>query len=292
MAGNSGDEQAILPFDDGSAGWVIRKEWHDGRWFFSVIDVIAVLTDSDAPRQYWYDMKKRIQDEGFREALASCRLLKVPASDGKLYKTDCADFATVLSLLFSVPAWQRRRYQRRQLSDSQGACNSGISGIYAITNIQTQERYIGSSSDIPARINQHLADLRRGKHHAKCLQEAWNRFGADAFRFEVLEEVSDGQLLASIEQQYLDEEQPIYNSSRTTQNNSALPSISTERMQSVLLHLFEVSGFGRSSPVFCVIRNAILVGALRPGPNFSLILGAENSDVKTCEELSAFMQTS
>ena len=59
------EETGILPFDDGSAGRVIRHVWHEGHWFFSVIDVIAALTDSDAPRQHWNDIKRRIQDEGF-----------------------------------------------------------------------------------------------------------------------------------------------------------------------------------------------------------------------------------
>ncbi|HEX6544640.1 MAG TPA: hypothetical protein VF040_22980, partial [Ktedonobacterales bacterium] len=43
------DDQAILPFDDGSAGRLIRRQWHDGEWYFSVVDVIAALTDSEAP---------------------------------------------------------------------------------------------------------------------------------------------------------------------------------------------------------------------------------------------------
>ena len=53
------DDQVILPFDDGSAGRIIRKAWHEGRWFFSVVDVIAVLTDSaDAPAKYWTAMSE------------------------------------------------------------------------------------------------------------------------------------------------------------------------------------------------------------------------------------------
>src|SRR6185312_4616970 len=62
------DEQAMLPFDDGSMGRLIRRQWHEGRWYFSVIDVIAVLTDSDAPRRYWSDLKRKLHDdEGFSE---------------------------------------------------------------------------------------------------------------------------------------------------------------------------------------------------------------------------------
>ncbi len=95
---------ALLPFDDGSAGRVIRRQWHDGRWFFSVVDVIAVLTDSDAPRQYWYDMKKRIQDEGFRELSAKCLQLKMRSPDGKKRETDAADVETMLRIIQSIPS--------------------------------------------------------------------------------------------------------------------------------------------------------------------------------------------
>ena len=70
---HSGDDRALLPFEgEGESGRLIRRQWHDGRWFFSVVDVVGVLTDSPSPRQYWYDMKKRIQDEGFRELSAKC----------------------------------------------------------------------------------------------------------------------------------------------------------------------------------------------------------------------------
>ena len=61
------DDQALLPFDSGR---LIRRQWVTDRWYFSVVDVVAALTESDAPRQYWNDMKRRIQDEGFRELSA------------------------------------------------------------------------------------------------------------------------------------------------------------------------------------------------------------------------------
>jgi hypothetical protein len=87
----AGDEMSVLPFDDGSAGRIIRREWRDGRWFFCVVDVVAALTDSDAPRQYWYDMKRRIQDEVFRELSAKCLQLKMRSPlDGKKYAAAAA----------------------------------------------------------------------------------------------------------------------------------------------------------------------------------------------------------
>ncbi|HUY75740.1 MAG TPA: Bro-N domain-containing protein, partial [Ktedonobacterales bacterium] len=82
----------------------IRRIWHDGRWFFSVIDVIGVLTDAPTPRMYWADMKRRIQNEGFHQLLAFCQQLKMPSSDGKNYRTDATDTETMLRIVQSVPS--------------------------------------------------------------------------------------------------------------------------------------------------------------------------------------------
>lgn len=105
MSEMNGDDQAILPFDDGSAGRLIRRVWHDGRWYFSVVDVIAVLTDSDRPRKYWSDLKSKMLGEGFTELSAKIGQLKMrSALDGKMYKTDAADTETMLRIVQSVPS--------------------------------------------------------------------------------------------------------------------------------------------------------------------------------------------
>lgn len=99
------DDQAMLPFDDGSMGRLIRQQWHEGRWFFSVIDVITVLTDSDAPSTYWGMMKQRLaKEEGFTEVFTKCERLKMRAIDGKMRPTDAADAETMLRIVQSVPS--------------------------------------------------------------------------------------------------------------------------------------------------------------------------------------------
>lgn len=91
-------------FDEAAADGAIRRVWHEGRWWFSVVDVIAVLTGSDAPRKYWTAMKARIQDEGFREVSTNCRQLKMEAPDGKQRLTDAGDTETILRIVQSVPS--------------------------------------------------------------------------------------------------------------------------------------------------------------------------------------------
>ena len=82
----------------------IRRVWHDERWFFSVIDVIGLLTETAKPRMYWANMKRRIQEEGFRELLSKCQQLKMPSADGKSYHTDAADTAAILRIIQSIPS--------------------------------------------------------------------------------------------------------------------------------------------------------------------------------------------
>jgi hypothetical protein len=83
----------------------IRRIWRDGRWYFSVIDIIGVLTDSSRPRKYWNDLKKRLtDDEGFMELSAKIGQLKMTAQDGKQRETDAADSETLLRIIQSIPS--------------------------------------------------------------------------------------------------------------------------------------------------------------------------------------------
>ena len=68
----------------------IRRVFADGEWFFSVTDVVAVLTDSPDPGAYWRKLKQRLTAEG-SQVVTICHGLKLPAKDGKSYKTDCAN---------------------------------------------------------------------------------------------------------------------------------------------------------------------------------------------------------
>lgn len=72
-------------------GKKIRKTLFQNEWWFSVIDVIEALTNSDRPSVYWTAMKARVKNEGNFELSTICRQLKLSATDGKMRKTDCAD---------------------------------------------------------------------------------------------------------------------------------------------------------------------------------------------------------
>jgi len=81
----------------------IRRLLIDNIWFFAVVDVIAALTDSDKPRDYWYRMKQREKISGV-ELSTICRQFKLEAQDGKLRETDCANTEGIFRIIQSIPS--------------------------------------------------------------------------------------------------------------------------------------------------------------------------------------------
>jgi len=82
----------------------IRRVWHNNEWWFSIVDVIEVLTGSPKPRQYWNNLKRRLSDEGFIQLSSKWLQLKFQASDGKHYKSDAANTETILRIIQSIPS--------------------------------------------------------------------------------------------------------------------------------------------------------------------------------------------
>lgn len=83
----------------------VRTVWDDEteEWYFSIVDVIAVLTDSDNPPVYWIALKKRLLTEG-NETVTNCNGLKRQATDGKMRMTDVADTKQLFRLIQSIPS--------------------------------------------------------------------------------------------------------------------------------------------------------------------------------------------
>ena len=87
-------------------GSQIRSVWDNEReeWYFSVVDVIGSLTESNNPRDYWYRVKKRMSEEEKSELSTICRLLKLKAPDGEMRLTDVADMQGIFRIIQSVPS--------------------------------------------------------------------------------------------------------------------------------------------------------------------------------------------
>ena len=86
-------------------GKQIRRYWDESqeKWYFSVIDVMAVLTNSKNPRKYWNKLAERLRKEG-SESVTKCHQLKMQASDSKYYLTDAADTEVMLRIVQSIPS--------------------------------------------------------------------------------------------------------------------------------------------------------------------------------------------
>ncbi len=101
------DETRIAIFK----GKGIRKVIHENEWWFSVVDICGALTNSTDPGAYWRKLKQRLGEEG-NEVVTFCHELKLPAADGKLYKTDCANTEGVFRIIQSIPSPKAEPFKR------------------------------------------------------------------------------------------------------------------------------------------------------------------------------------
>ena len=88
-------QKGLIVFQDRS----IRRLWHDDQWFYSVVDIVAVLSESDNPTTYWGVLKHRES-----QLVTICNGLKMPAEDGKLRYTDCVNTKNAFRLIQSIPS--------------------------------------------------------------------------------------------------------------------------------------------------------------------------------------------
>lgn len=93
-------------------GKEVRKAIHNNEWWFSVIDIIEVLTDTDRPRKYWSDLKSKIKKEGYVEVSDKIGQLKLKSPDGKSRETDCANTETIFRIIQSVPSPKAEPFKR------------------------------------------------------------------------------------------------------------------------------------------------------------------------------------
>lgn len=77
----------------------IRRTWHEEQWFFSIVDIVGALTDSDNPRDYWYRMKRREKESSGVELSTFCRQLKLTSADGKSYMTEVVNTESAFRII-------------------------------------------------------------------------------------------------------------------------------------------------------------------------------------------------
>ena len=96
---------------------LIRTAWNEQEeeWYFSVVDVVGVLTESPNPRKYWSVLKTRLKAEGSQLA-TMCSQLKMKSSDGKWYNTDCMNTEQLLRLIQSIPSKKAEPFKMQHKS--------------------------------------------------------------------------------------------------------------------------------------------------------------------------------
>lgn len=91
----------------------IRRIFHNGEWYFSVIDIVSILTGSANARRYWFELKRNlIENEGFTKLYEKIVQLKLEASDGKMRETDTANTETIFRIIQSIPSPKAEPFKR------------------------------------------------------------------------------------------------------------------------------------------------------------------------------------
>ncbi len=93
-------------------GKAIRRKLLDEKWYFSVVDIVEVLTDSKDPNDYWYRLKQREKESSSIELSTFFRQLKLASVDGKEYQTDVADTEGIFRIIQSIPSKKAEPFKR------------------------------------------------------------------------------------------------------------------------------------------------------------------------------------
>ncbi|MDR0547736.1 MAG: Bro-N domain-containing protein [Dysgonamonadaceae bacterium] len=149
----------------------IRALWDEavGKWWFSVVDIIAVLTESDNPQVYWRVLKKRLVEEG-NETVTNCNGLKMLAPDGKMRLTDVADTEQIFRLIQSIPSKKAEPFKLWLAKTGSERIDETIDPELSIDRAILNYRRLGYSEN---RINQRIKSIEV----RKTLTDEWDKSG-------------------------------------------------------------------------------------------------------------------
>ncbi len=151
----------------------VRTLWDDEqeKWYFSIIDVIEVLTDTDRPRKYWNDLKKKLQIEG-SELSEKIGQLKMRATDGKMRMTDVADTEQLFRLIQSIPSPKAEPFKQWMAQVASERLDQMQDPELSIEQAMTDYRRLGYSENW---INQRIKSIEIRKE----LTDEWKRCGLE-----------------------------------------------------------------------------------------------------------------
>ena len=158
----------------------VRRIWHDEQWFFSVVDVVAVLSESPNPRRYWSDLKRKLISEGFIQLYEKIVQLKLESSDEKFYETDSSNLEGIFRIIQSIPSPKAEPFKLWLAKVGQER----------IEEIQDPERAIVRAKKIYEQkgySDDWIAKRMRGINIRNTLTDEWKNRGAkDGMDFAIL----------------------------------------------------------------------------------------------------------
>ena len=172
-----GQKEQLKIFEDKK----VRTVWDDEqeKWYFSIVDVCAVLTDSENPQAYWRKLKQRLKEEG-NETVTNCHALKMRAADGKMRLTDVADPEQLFRIIQSIPSPKAEPFKRWMAQVAAERLEQMQDPELSIEQAVADYRRLGYSESW---INQRLKSIEV----RKLLTDEWRRGG-----------VQEGQQFASL----------------------------------------------------------------------------------------------
>ena len=172
-------KQAIQLFEERK----VRTVWDDEaeRWYFSVVDVVGVLTDSPDPNNYWKVLKNRLKKEG-NETVTNCNRLKLLAADGKMRMTDVADTEQLFRLIQSIPSPKAEPFKQWMAQVASDRLDQMQDPELSIQQAMLDYKRLGYSDNW---INQRLKSMEVRKE----LTDEWQRRGVAGEQYATLTDI-------------------------------------------------------------------------------------------------------
>lgn len=151
----------------------VRTVWDESQeeWYFSIVDVVSILTDSVDGRKYWNKLKQRLKEEG-NETVTNCHQLKMPAADGKMRMTDVADTEQLFRLIQSIPSPKAEPFKQWMAQVASERLDQIQDPELSIEQAMTDYKRLGYSDNW---INQRLKSIEIRKD----LTDEWKRHGLE-----------------------------------------------------------------------------------------------------------------
>lgn len=161
----------------------VRTVWDDEleKWYFSIVDVIGVLTDSPDPRNYWKVLKNRLKKEG-NETVTNCNQLKMQAADGKMRLTDVADTEQLFRLIQSIPSPKAEPFKQWMAQVASERIDQLQDPELSINQAMMDYKRLGYSDNW---INQRIKSMEVRKE----LTDEWQRNGINGTQYASLTDI-------------------------------------------------------------------------------------------------------